>query len=53
MKKSVKKLKLHRETVSVLDSSALAEVAGAALTWDCLSSPHRCFLTGFQDTCEH
>jgi hypothetical protein len=52
MKKSVKKLKLYRETVSLLDTPALAEAAGAALTWDCLSSPHRCFLTGFQNTCE-
>lgn len=51
MKKSTKKLKLHRETLNALDASALAEAVGA-ITEQCVSSPLKCFLTGFQNTCE-
>jgi len=53
MKKSVKKLKLHRETLSQLDAAALVEAAGGVDSIYCLSGPiHKCFLTGGQDTCE-
>ncbi len=51
MKKSVKKLKLNRETLSHLDASALTEAAGAD-TLNCVSSPYKCFLTFMQNTCE-
>lgn len=52
MKKSARKLKLHRETLSHLETAALEKVAGAVTIPNCLSSPFKCFLTGGQQTCE-
>jgi hypothetical protein len=52
MKKSIKKLKLHRETVSHLDPAVLNQAAGAGITLTtCVSSPLYCFYTGVKQTC--
>lgn len=54
MKKSVKKLKLHRETISLLDAAALDKVAAGLLPTyyaGCVSSPLKCFYTGVVQTC--
>jgi hypothetical protein len=57
MKKSARKLKLHRETVSRLDASVLGRIAGGDETWEayctihCVSGPlYECFGT-FEASC--
>ena len=42
MKKQVRTIKLNRETVRSLTSSALAEAAAGGLTYTCTQNNHTC-----------
>jgi len=46
MKKKVKKLELHRETVSNLTRDDLKKIAGGSLTTSSCTVPHSCCATG-------